>query len=262
MSGEAMTGDTTLGRAVGASVRSTEAIPLRSIALLGLAVLLGLACSSGTGPDLDASVLPVIEHIGIEIAPFDSVTERAGDISFRGGETFIPFGKLLEGTNGWKLTPELTFFVVEGTPVRAPISGVVSQIDVLYSDDYLIILRQAGTAWEVGVEHVVDPLVKVGDAVQAGQVIATATPEETPFGIVAFTELALWLPADSDDKMIKMCPYLAFSDDLKQKFSAEVYELASSWEAHWGQDVFDESAWSQPGCLRDAMTEAEGRNPG
>ena len=105
------------------------------------------------------------------------------------------------------------------------------------------------------------PLVQVGEAVQAGQVIATATPEDTPFGTVAFTELAVWLPADSDEEMIKMCPFLAFDADLKQSFSDAIYALASAWETHWGEDVFDEQGWSQPGCVRDQMTEAEARNP-
>jgi biotin carboxyl carrier protein len=223
------------------------------------------ACTDATQPgqpDQQDSPLPVIQDLGITIATYDSTTNQAGDITFVGGETFIPFGKLLEGTNGLKRSPELTFFVELGTPVRAPITGVVSQIDVLYSDDYLLILRQSGSDWEVGVEHVVDPLVSVGDSVQAGQIIATATPQPTPFGTIAFTELAVWFPADTDEDMIKKCPYLAFDADLRQVFSTQIYALAASWEAYWGQDVFDEASWTQPGCVIDEMTEAEARNPG
>ena len=205
--------------------------------------------------------LPVIEHLGISIDAYDPQTSSAGDITFVGGEVFIPFGKILQGTNGWKQTPEMTFYVEENTPVRAPITGVVSQIDVLYSGDYLIVLRQPPSRWEVGVEHVVDPRVQVGDPVQAGEVIATATPEATPFGTVAFTELAVWLPADSDDEMIKKCPYLAFDEGLKLEFSARIHALAESWETHWGEDVFAQEEWTQPGCVRDEMTEAEARNP-
>ena len=225
----------------------------------GLLGVLLTACGA-TGPDPN-SPLPVIEDLGITIAAYESSTNRAGDITFAGGETFIPFGKLLEGENGLKRSPELTWFVEEGTPVRAPVTGVVSQIVVLYSADYLIVLRQPGSDWEVGVEHVVDPLVQVGDEVQAGQHIATATPQPTPFGTIAFTELAVWLPADTDEEMIKKCPYLAFDSSLEQAFSDQIYALVESWETHWGQDVFDEASWTQPGCLIDELTEAEGRNP-
>lgn len=226
------------------------------------ALLIGLlsACGKTTEPNLD-SPLPVIRHLGISIAEYDSATNKAGDITFAAGETFIPFGKLLEGDSGLKRTPELTWFVEEGTPVRAPLTGLVSQIDLLYSGDNLIILRQPASDWEVGVEHVIDPLVQVGDEVEAGQIIATATPETTPVGTIAFTELAVWLPADTDEEMIKMCPYLAFDPDLKQEFAAQILALAEAWEAHWGADVFDQASWTQPGCVIDEMTEAEGRNP-
>ena len=232
----------------------------RLIALVGAAVLAG--CSDATGPDGDVDVLPVIEHMLISIDDWDAETQRAGDITFVGGEVFIPFGKFLVGTNGPKITPELTWFVAEGTEVHAPITGVVSQIDVLYSDDYLIVLQQDGSAWEVGVEHVVDPRVQVGDRVTAGQVIATATPEDTPFGTIAFTELAVWLPADSDEEMIKKCPVLAFTPALRASFSTATYALAESWETHWGEDTYDTAAWTQPGCLMDELTEAQARNGG
>ena len=33
-------------------------------------------------------------------------------------------------------------FDPDGTPVRAPVTGIVSQIDVLFSGDYLIFLQQ------------------------------------------------------------------------------------------------------------------------
>jgi Peptidase family M23 len=231
-----------------------------SASLLFVTLILG--CSSdSSGPDVDTQTLPMIEYLGITIGEYDEATGLAGDITFQGGETFLPFAKLLEGENGPKRSPELAFFVAEGTAVRAPITGVISQIGVIYSGDNFIALRQDGTDWMVSVEHVVNPLVRVGDVVQAGQIIATATPEETPFGTIAFTELAVWLPADSDDELIKMCPYLAFDADLKRSFSSAIFALAQSWEAYWGEDVFQEQDWTQPGCLRDQMTEAEGRNP-
>lgn len=228
---------------------------------LSAGVVIASACGGATEPDF--ANLPDIVDLGITIGSYDSVTNTAGDITFAAGEPFIAFGKLLEGSDGnLKRTPELTWFVREGTPVRAPITGTVSQIDVLYSNDYLIVLRHPSTDWEVGVEHVDDPLVQVGDDVVAGQVIATATPEQSPHGDrYAFTELAVWWPADTDEEMIKLCPYEAFSAALQAEYDAQIHALAEAWEAYRDQDVYDEASWVLPGCVVERMTEAEARSP-
>ena len=74
------------------------------------------------------------------------------------------------------LSPQWEFAVPAGTPALAPVTGYVVAIPTLWSDDFSVWLSADGEesgVWEV--EHVIDVLVEVGDFVEAGQSIATAS---------------------------------------------------------------------------------------
>ena len=85
--------------------------------------------------------------------------------------------------------PQWEFTVPLGTPALSPVSGTVFDVPTLWSDDYSVMIRgdEGGWIWEV--EHVMNVEVSVGERVEAGQTIATASdfPERIDgkgFGIV------------------------------------------------------------------------------
>jgi hypothetical protein len=102
--------------------------------------------------------------------------------------TFVGFGMPgLYDPN--RRSPQWIFTVLLGTPALSPVSGTVSNIPTLWSEDYSVMIRGDQGDWIWEVEHVMDVEVRVGERVEAGQQVATASdfPERIDgngFGIV------------------------------------------------------------------------------
>ena len=89
--------------------------------------------------------------------------------------TFIGFGMPKSGSPG-EVSPQWEFAVPPGTPALAPVTGTVVAIETLWSNDFTVWISADGnTLWVWELEHVVDVQIKVGDSVEAGQPIATAS---------------------------------------------------------------------------------------
>jgi hypothetical protein len=79
--------------------------------------------------------------------------------------------------------PQWAFHLPLGTPVHSLISGTACDVPVRYGKDCSIRVVPDGTTCDSGgrapimieTEHVIDPLVKFGDRVTAGQRIATVS---------------------------------------------------------------------------------------
>lgn len=90
-----------------------------------------------------------------------------------GGRSFVGFGDVYEGAEGTRANPQPTFWAPLGTPVLAPVSGVVVAISVVWSGDESVMIAADGDGdWVWEVEHVIDVRVAVGDVVEAGKVVA------------------------------------------------------------------------------------------
>ena len=89
--------------------------------------------------------------------------------------------------------PQWEFTVPLGTPALSPVSGTVFDVPTLWSDDYSVMIQgdEGGWIWEV--EHVMNVEVSVGERVEAGQKIATASdfPERIDGKGFAIVELGL-----------------------------------------------------------------------
>src|SRR3989338_7183231 len=72
-----------------------------------------------------------------------------------------------------KSSPQPTFVVPLGTPVRSLVDGVVASMPTLWSGDYSIQVTTDGQMqkWIYETEHLINPRVKVGDKVTAGQIV-------------------------------------------------------------------------------------------
>lgn len=134
--------------------------------------------------------------------------------------TFIGFGKPKEGTPE-VLSPQWEFAVPPGTPALAPITGYVVAIHTLWSDDWTVWLSANGEesrVWEV--EHVTDVRVEVGDFVETGQPIATASV----FGgrEIALVELGLF---KGGQPPTHYCPLLYVDEQASPRINDELNKI-------------------------------------
>ena len=134
--------------------------------------------------------------------------------------TFRGFG-MPKPDNSEMLSPQWEFAVPVGTPALAPVTGYVVAIQTLWSDDFSVWISADGEesrVWEV--EHVIDVLVKVGDFVEAGHPIATASV----FGgrEVALVELGL---LRGGNPPAHYCPLLYVEEGVSSVIEAELNKI-------------------------------------
>lgn len=134
--------------------------------------------------------------------------------------TFIGFGKPKEGSSE-EVSPQWEFAVPPGTAALSPVTGYIVRISTLWSNDFSVWLSADGKesqVWEV--EHVVDVQVEVGDFVEAGQPIATASV----FGgrEVALVELGLFKGGETPTHY---CPLLYVSGDALSIINADLAKI-------------------------------------
>lgn len=207
----------------------------------------------------------VIESWGVDVAPYDAATMKAGalyvgSIPFPPGSVMTaPIQYYGEGPRRPTdppdyVDPQMTFFVPIGTQVHAITSGevcAVTKLNTGYSDDYSIGLgvvvdgqpacvqtpdgRGFGrvATWEH--EHVMDPLVKVGDVVKAGQPIAVASYYTKDNWLYtsgyALYEIGI-LASSPDGRPMHVCPALYLKPEMKQRMLDQLATAARAFEAN------------------------------
>ena len=148
---------------------------------------------SSNGIASNASIPKSIQNWGLALDPYDSASGKAGVMQIRGvtPPTFGNatddamyshivglYGEVLKGMT----EPQMAFVAPLGTPVISMIDGTVCDLPTLYSNDYSVRVAPAGMACVNGGtpilfehEHLLNPTVKVGDKVTAGQRIGTVS---------------------------------------------------------------------------------------
>lgn len=248
-------------------------LPLAAIALTASFVL---ACSSGSeapATDGGATVAPspspseaapaLLASLPVDLAAVDWAAVMAESDLYPGGTPIADFGFVHgEDTSDERRNPQPTFYVPLGTPVLAPIDGVVVAIEPLYSGD-LTIMYASGPdvrvpVWET--EHVEDPLVAVGDTVVAGQPVAVVSDyscfySRAQFGNeewcgrgIGLVELG-HLVGGAVPK--HFCP---FATDLVDAaawpaIEAELTAARATIEELAGTTLFDTASWATPYCI-------------
>ena len=141
----------------------------------------------------NASIPKVIQNWGLALEPYDAATGKAGVMQIAGvtPPTFSNpadtaaysrivglYGDVVLGI----LEPQMAFIAPLGTPVISMLDGTVCDLPQLYSNDYSVRVAPKGMACMTGGapilfehEHLISPLVKVGDKVRAGQRLGTVS---------------------------------------------------------------------------------------
>ncbi|MFZ9630338.1 MAG: hypothetical protein ACO3C1_13430 [Ilumatobacteraceae bacterium] len=218
----------------------------------------------------------MIETFGFDLAPFDAASGAAGAMTIAGvvpptlpdsdpnaaaldarnRYLFLPFGF----AEGDQTDPQWSFFLPIGTPVVSLITGTVCDVPLLYSNDYSIRVVPDGIECEgpgrapvmFETEHVIDPLVAVGDRVTAGQRIATVSDyqgiwTQIGFGIV---EIGVAYNLGDDGSPWHACPSRFFAPEAREAMLSTLESLMAAWSAELGEpDLYAAARTPEPGCF-------------
>jgi hypothetical protein len=196
---------------------------------------------------------PLLKNLAVAFAPWDPVTDLAGDFVFVAAEekVFLEFGAVVNSPDGPKTLPTFEYRVAPDAVVVSPIDGTVEAIAFKPdTNDYEIrLLASPLSPFLVVVDHVTDLLVAEGDAVAAGQALGlpgtfSATLGRTELQLVNFVERRSY------------CPLLLADPALAADLHADVSGLMDDWETFQGDAaLYDQAAMLLPGCLNDSLAE-------
>jgi len=223
-------------------------------------------------PTIDVPVYPkFIEHMIINISPYNETTQLAGSIIFDHGwnathidenRIYKSFGTVHgeEDPTGMRGCAEFVYWAEINASVLSPVNGTITAVTAnSHWPDYGMSITPHGYqeyVYMLGVDHINNVTVVPGDNVSAGQVIATpGCPQEMReswnndpihdgqyFGL---TELGM-----AQDNWY-LCPALFFTDEHLAYYNATIMRLMAEWEEFIGDtNVYNESAFVLPGCTK------------
>ncbi len=232
--------------------------------------------SASFGLNSSAEIPSVMETVGFDLAPFDAASGMAGamkiagvvppkvpandpnsvEVNDRNQYLFLPFGYSEKNDTD----PQWAFYLPLGTPVLSLISGTVCDVPILYSNDYSIRVVPDGTTCDGAgrapilfeTEHVIDPLVKFGDRVTAGQRIATVSDYDRSWKAIGYgiVEIGIAYNLGNDGSPWHACPSRFFAPNAKNAMLNSLTSLMTAWSAQVGNPALYASASSpEPGCF-------------
>jgi len=208
---------------------------------------------------------PILKNLGVAIAPWNKQTNLAGDLIFTkdllfeddyivNKWVFVEFGVQGQRKNDPNKNIEYWFFVPLKTKVRAPMDGIVDVSFFEHTKDWGINFRsKENSNWIVSFEHVVNVMVKNGDFVKAGDIVAEAAPRSTFNNKLAMFEMAVW---KGGVNIYKYCPFDFLDEPLKPVYEEKINQLAKDWEEFLGKNTYDQEKWVSPGCLVEIIKES------
>lgn len=207
------------------------------------------------------SDLLYLKNIGFNFGDYDPATNRAGDMVFTHEDNnlenafhkiFADFGTQdpRSPNDPTKRNPQPTFILPLGTKVLAMVDGVVTNVETLYSGDSTVMVAasQKGT-YIYETEHIINPLVKKGDSVKAGQVIGEVSTHDSKyhpgFGIL---EIGILHPDGYTPQ--HFCPFQYLDSSIKADIQKYILDVHQAWEKFTGMpDLYDDEHSAEPGCF-------------
>lgn len=189
-----------------------------------------------------------LKSIGINFEDFKFTKEK---LQFN--RLFMPYGFVIPSnvtSSGQdKANPQPTYILPLGTPVRSLVDGIVVDIPTVWSGDYSVMVGTGDdkSPWRYETEHVINVVVKVGDKVKAGQVVAEVSDFDkgAPPGY-GTVEIGILRGGQTPEHI---CPFAYLDESIKEETFRKMKDLFKSWEEYIGdQTLYDESL-PIPGCL-------------
>src|SRR3989344_4678738 len=190
-----------------------------------------------------------LKSIGVNFEDFKFTKEK---LQFN--RLFMGYGFVIPASpdNPTKSNPQPTFILPLGTPVRSLVDGIVVAMPTLWSGDISIQVTENGKMerWIYETEHVINPKVKVGDKVSAGQIIAEVGSfgggDPPGFGAV---EIGILKGGQVPEHV---CPFAYLDDSIKEETFKKMNDLFKSWEEYIGDQTLYNELDKISGCLTDA----------
>lgn len=219
--------------------------------------------STATSKKSDDQPAP-LKNLGFKLDHYDAATKKAGDFHITPELKKIVTSDPTYEKQAWrdygiqdirspndptKRNVQPTFYLPLGTEVLAPIDGVVTMVETLYSNDYTIWFSSSNkSTWSYETEHVKNVTVKVGEKVTAGQVVAEVSDYETRntpgYGLV---ELGLFHPQNNEPT--HWCPFQYLDSSIKDDTNKKILSVYKGWEEFMGDTaIYDEASYAIPGC--------------
>ena len=207
---------------------------------------------------------PVLYNLGIkDFGPYDPATGRAGAFVITqsegtDGPAFYPFGTVITGGDGHQKTlPEMEFTgLAAHTPVYAAADGWAGTISPYRSAPGVIdygftISPTYFSKWSVEYEHIVNPKIKSGQWVKAGQQIGEVAPQG--YGQVLYRAELTVMKERTFDGHSKWCPMQFLAPSVDQEYTNAIIQLQKTLLAQTGLDMYDSSKQPYPGCQTTSL---------
>lgn len=203
---------------------------------------------------------PTLQHIGVELDFFDVERNKAGDFVFStftypwnsevyNTHVFYDYGKVIQSNGTVKTMPEVTYILPLGTKVYALTDGIVVSIKHQDTGDYEMgIVKPENPSWTFGYDHIINLLVKEGDNVVAGQVIAEVSDynkwlKGDGYGAV---EVSL---AYTRTSFVTHCPFAYLDESVKEDYFRKILALYDAWENYTKDTSAYSDKYDVPGCI-------------
>ncbi len=197
-----------------------------------------------------------LKSIGFNLGTYDPVTNSSGEMKFVGYNLFSDqiwgdFGQQDPRTlDTTKKNPQPTYVLPLSVKVQALVDGEVVKITKLYSDDFSIMVAKDKTSSFIyETEHVVNPLVKEGDHVKGGQIIADVSPHGSPGPGYGILEIGILHPQNTQAG--HLCPYKYLDDSIKADIQKKITAVHEGWNQYKGKQVYNLSKFVSPGCVTE-----------
>jgi hypothetical protein len=233
--------------------------------------------SSNAGISSSASIPKVIQNWGLALAPYDAATGKAGVMQIA-GVTPPTFGNPVDdalyrhivGLYGeevrGKREAQTIFMAPLGTPVISMVDGTVCDLPKLYSNDFSVRVAPTGTACSGSAapilfehEHLIEPTVKVGDKVKAGQqlgVVSDYNPHWKAKGL-GVLDIGVFFSKAGSTEPWHACPSNFLAPAKKDALLATLTSIENAWITQRGDpSLYNLAAQNPVGCLtQDDITD-------
>jgi hypothetical protein len=178
-----------------------------------------------------------------------------------------PIGAVVQGM----VEPQNGFYLPLGTSVISMVDGTVCDVPKLYSNDYSVRVAPPGMACMQGGayilyehEHILNPTVKVGDKVTAGQkigIVGDYNPHWKAKGL-GILETGVFFSKKGSNAPWHACLSSFLDPSKKTALLATLSSAYAAWEAELGDNtLYDEAKMSPVGCYTTAeMTDSNNKN--
>jgi prepilin-type N-terminal cleavage/methylation domain-containing protein len=195
-----------------------------------------------------------IKHLGVNLDYYNPATNKAGDFVFT--KEKIEFSRLFSeygftvpanSVGPEKKNPQPTFILPLGSKVYSLVDGEVYDVPKLYSNDYSIQVQGEGSDLMFETEHVINVLVKKGDKVKAGDVIAEVSDYSVNgYAGMGLVEIGVLVGGNPPSHI---CPFDYLDESIKDETLKKITAFQKSWEEYLGDDtLYDEDVY-MTGCI-------------